>query len=1185
MAIDVTGLADGESEDLIKYDVKRAEGEDKGTYPITVTGDTEQGNYTVTFVDGSFEIKAKEVKVKPAEDQYKIYGDDDPEAFATIVEGLVEGESEELIVRSAARAEGEDKGTYAITVTGEKEQGNYNVTYEEGSFEIKVREITVTAESKTKIYGEDDPELTVTFKNLAERDNGNFDALINYTLKRVDADKADYAGENVGSYRIIFVDENGNEIADEEQNNYHVYFEDGSSVLTITQKDLTLTADSQAKYYSVDDPELTFERTELSKWDEEKYTNDFASLIDYKLEREEGENAGEYAITFSDPKADQNNYNVIFVDAQSKLTIHPIPITLTPSGSKAFGVVDPLYKDVAVACAIDEAAIDSAVACDLTKMNAALTKEIGNNDLVPHFAAKIGFKANAAEEMDRDAGEAIGEYELRFKDQTQTNVNYKAAFAAGVFTITNEIPWAIKLETNMDGEAGITTHTSSIKYTIVPNDGVTLIDNIHGNAVFSVTAVNSEEGMTYPLGTPTADAKDDKLGTIDVNAVAYADGAYGWSSYLPVGTVVTLTATPSKQDEAEGVTVINTITVKSAPTDLKAKVDGNYSVSAGKYTLHEDAKFKLGDVNYIGADDWIIVTVNGVSQTIQFKDQPTFSLEDLKNAFGVAQNDEADWFKTVPNAYITISYVLLDQKHHCASEGGALAKEFSVQFDTGAENSGQTVTNREPAGSVIVLALADTIGGGGNAAADALYGGVAPIIETTEDGKIAWTNPGAWNVEGGFTFPTQGTQFVVTYPDSVGHVVTHTISVTRAAAQTPTSIRIKPMTDETVPSGKIVFYGDGTAHEDLTLVIGGMGFAVTATGGNAAYDINAGGSWTRMIDLSLLEGLPTGVPFEISISYNNLLGKGSTIEVTYKEEALDPVIGGDLIEGSNNIWGFVEPSSELYADVIHADGTVTEIPEENTAVDQFGYFAIRLDEALKAGDKVVIYLMDFCGNEKTVEIDVEEMLVEGAIGELLGMGVMGEVVKDAATGEKGIEHRFATPIDLDVLAADEDKTIELPILAYKSIEIGKVKFVLNDLGKIEVSYEILTPDYIAENGQLRLTTFTEKPSIEALVNNAPQVAVELAEALEGMLAEIDVTAFVSEEGVYSGTIWFNVNCDVSMSESSYISRGGRGVNFYRWLEESLQTEGVLNAVYSETAAYEENVAYYKMYHEFANYTK
>ena len=69
---------------------------------------------------------------------------------------------------------------------------NYIMTFVGASFTITPRPITVTADPKTKIYGETDPELTyqITSGNLA----GNGDTFTGALTRD--------PGENVGTYAI-----------------------------------------------------------------------------------------------------------------------------------------------------------------------------------------------------------------------------------------------------------------------------------------------------------------------------------------------------------------------------------------------------------------------------------------------------------------------------------------------------------------------------------------------------------------------------------------------------------------------------------------------------------------------------------------------------------------------------------------------------------------------------------------------------------------------------------------------------------------------------------------------------------------------------------------------------------------------------------------------------------------------
>ncbi len=73
----ITGLEDDEDESLIQFGFSRESGEDAGTYMITPIGDTEQGNYTLTYETGILTIEEKQEDKK--EDRQEDKKDDKQE--------------------------------------------------------------------------------------------------------------------------------------------------------------------------------------------------------------------------------------------------------------------------------------------------------------------------------------------------------------------------------------------------------------------------------------------------------------------------------------------------------------------------------------------------------------------------------------------------------------------------------------------------------------------------------------------------------------------------------------------------------------------------------------------------------------------------------------------------------------------------------------------------------------------------------------------------------------------------------------------------------------------------------------------------------------------------------------------------------------------------------------------------
>jgi hypothetical protein len=102
--------------------------------------------------------------------------------------------------------------------------------------------------------------------------------------------------------------------------------------LSITARDLTVTADAKSKIYGNSDPALTYMHGAL-------YNGDTNSVFTGALTRAAGENVGTYAISQGTLTAG-SNYNILFMGAN--LTITPRPAAVTPNAaSKVYGSADP----------------------------------------------------------------------------------------------------------------------------------------------------------------------------------------------------------------------------------------------------------------------------------------------------------------------------------------------------------------------------------------------------------------------------------------------------------------------------------------------------------------------------------------------------------------------------------------------------------------------------------------------------------------------------------------------------------------------------------------------------------------------------------------------------------------------------------------------------------------------------
>ncbi len=269
--VTVTGLKNNDTagpgdSDTVKYTVSREEGEDVGDYPITLTGESDQGNYRVTYDRSNpvFTI-ARALATVTANPAAKQYGEDDPELTATVT-GLQRGDEASVLNYDLTRGEGEDVGDYAITPAGEAEQGNYSVSYERAVFSITAANLTIKAVDAEKSYGDADPEWEVEIGGLyRDEEGGTLASVLDeatgaraYTYTLGEGDEAVKlltftitrdSGEDVGSYTVA-------PAGAETQGNYTVKFESGT--LRIERAELIVTADHVVKAVGVEtDPLLT----------------------------------------------------------------------------------------------------------------------------------------------------------------------------------------------------------------------------------------------------------------------------------------------------------------------------------------------------------------------------------------------------------------------------------------------------------------------------------------------------------------------------------------------------------------------------------------------------------------------------------------------------------------------------------------------------------------------------------------------------------------------------------------------------------------------------------------------------------------------------------------------------------------------------------------------------------------
>ncbi len=257
------------------------------------------------------QIDKKDITVVAISDQ-KVYGEGDP-ILSYSYTGNYETPS---FSGRLSRESGENVGSYKITIGSLKlnsnsifNQDNYNLVFDSAEvyFNIIQRELYITPNLTSKIYGDNDPEeFTYLYTNIATGEIPGFNGLLSRET-----------GENVGNYDIILNTLTLKDNLAEDRTkkdfistNYKLVLQNFNNKFVINKRDLIITPQAhQSKIYGESDPVFTY-----------NYSNNVNGEIPVfsgNLSRIAGEDAGNYNYLIGTLKLNQSdtlkeeNYNLV----------------------------------------------------------------------------------------------------------------------------------------------------------------------------------------------------------------------------------------------------------------------------------------------------------------------------------------------------------------------------------------------------------------------------------------------------------------------------------------------------------------------------------------------------------------------------------------------------------------------------------------------------------------------------------------------------------------------------------------------------------------------------------------------------------------------------------------------------------------------------------------------------------
>jgi trimeric autotransporter adhesin len=567
----VSGTVNG---DFLSYDLNTTAQKfsDVGTYPINVTLGSNP-NYNIASENANLQINTRNVTLA-ANNKLKTYGDDNPTLNATI-NGTV---NDDLLNYSLATSAQKfsDVGNYPITVTLGSNP-NYNISPSNATLQVDARNVTLTANNKSKTYGDDNPILDATVSGTVNGD------MLNYSLATTAQKFSD-----VGNYPIT--------VTMGSNPNYNVA--PGNGNLQVEARNVTLTANNKLKTYGDDNPTLNATVVGTVNGDELNYSlattaQKFSGIGNYPISVTLGLNP---------------NYFVSPINGNLQIEKRTLTVTATTGASKVYdgntaaSVTTDAANTTANVKLSDNKVNDDAININFTSSNFN-SKVVSTNHIITVSGITI-------------TGAGAANYDL---SQTSVSTNNNAVITPRDITVT-----ATSVDKVFDGNTVANVLLSTNK---VAGDDVSasftaanFADFNAGTWQVSVSgiSISGNDATNYTLlnNTAVTSAKINKAGTAttlitSAATVRYMDPLTMTAKIKPANTGGVLTGTV--QFSIGGVTYGSPIAVVPIPGDLEGMVQATMAPQVSNLPAvnpyNVTAVFTSTNNNYSGSTQSKPITV------------------------------------------------------------------------------------------------------------------------------------------------------------------------------------------------------------------------------------------------------------------------------------------------------------------------------------------------------------------------------------------------------------------------------------------------------------------------------------------------------------------------------------------------------------------------------------------------
>ena len=589
-ATETSGVEGKEKPDNQKIErtMTREAGENVGNYKITASGETTQGNYTVTYKPGTLTITAGS---RPADRQLSVTsynGVYDANEHTITVNNVLDGDvveysydNGETWTTDLTQYTDVTNTTIKVRVTN----ANYdpNPVELEGTVTITPKPVTVTARSYSKTFGTADPTFEADTAGTLNGDK------ITYDISRE-------TGEDVGNYALT---PSGEEV----QGNYTVTYNSGKLTITASDREKAVEVTSYNGVY--DAKNHTIEVKNLVDGDQVEYSYDNGTT--WTTDLTQYKDVTETTILV---KVTNANYADV-PQLTGTVTITRFPLVVKAEDkSKVFGEKDPKLT------AAETSGLEGKAKPDKQEITYDLSREAGENvGEYPITATGEAVQGNYT--VTYESGKLTITKAERAKDIEV--VNYKDVYDAGNHTIeVKNLVDGDKVEYSYDDGKTWTTDlkqyknvTAEVKIQVkVTNDNYKPVDTKTGTVEITrrpVTVTANSYQKTFGETDPEFTAKVE--GTLGNDKVDYT---LSRKTGEDVGDYAITPAGEEKQGNYNVTYATGTLTIVAAQRTTE--------LSVTSYNGVYDAKKHTITVNGTVAGDKVEYSYNGITWSDKLKE-------------------------------------------------------------------------------------------------------------------------------------------------------------------------------------------------------------------------------------------------------------------------------------------------------------------------------------------------------------------------------------------------------------------------------------------------------------------------------------------------------------------------------------------------------------------------------------